>query len=116
MPQATEVFSKPQERTTADAFATGPPQAQVEQQTTSPAQEESGKSAPVLEVKSEITADSTGAGGEHEEDMTDVPLSPYRDQQEGDATTRAPPPTEPDSSLFSAIGMPPPPFAKKYTQ
>jgi hypothetical protein len=113
-PQATDVFSKPQERAAADAFASGPPQAHGEQETTSPAQEESGESVPEAEVKREVIEESTGAGEEHEEDMTDVPLSPYRDEQEVDPATRAPPPIEPDNSLFSAIGMPPPPFTKKY--
>jgi hypothetical protein len=115
-PHSTDVFSKPQELVAADNFATGPPQAQAEQETTSPAQEESGEAAPLLEAKSEVTEESTGAGEELEEDMTDVPLSPYRVEQEGDPTTRAPPPMEPDNSLFSAIGMPPPPFTKKYTR
>jgi hypothetical protein len=110
-PQATDVFSKPQELTAADAFATGPPQAHGEQESPSPAQEESGESVPGAEIKTEVIEESTGAG---EEDMTDVPLSPYRGEQEGDPATGAPPPMEPDNSLFSAIGMPPPPFTKKY--
>jgi hypothetical protein len=120
-PQATDVFSKPQERAAADAFATAPPQAQTDQETSSPAQEESCESVPGPELKSEVTEPPTGAVEEDEEDMmADVPLSPYRIQEEEahaeDTMAPAQPSIASDTSLFASIGMPPPPFTKKYTR
>ena len=107
-PQALDVFAKPVEQSAVDTFATVPPHAHPE----------NGDAAPPVMDDPHTPFDTPATADEGDEDgMTEVPLSPGPiAQQKTPVPVVAEAPTPPpDNSLFSAIGMPPPPFTKKYS-
>ena len=97
----------------AETESTDQPVVSVGEETNTEAEPASAVSVPVDSAPEE-TDQASAVVTEDDEDLTEVPLSPGG--QEATAATQpdAPAAGAPaDSSLFDAIGMPPPPFSKR---